>query len=118
MENQKSFVSNPRDSSRRRFFASAGGVVGAVAFANLLPNMARAADLPALSASDPAAAALNYTDDASKVDAAKSPTHVAGNACANCNQFQGAGAATGPCQLFPGKSVNAKGWCSGYVKKA
>jgi hypothetical protein len=43
---------------------------------------------------------------------------VAGTDCANCNFYQGAATGYGPCQLFPGKSVNAKGWCSGYAKKA
>ncbi len=43
---------------------------------------------------------------------------MAGSACANCNFFQGGATAYGPCQLFPGKAVNAKGWCAGYAKKA
>jgi hypothetical protein len=106
------------DSGRRRFFAGAGAALGAVVFADMLPRVARADDLPHLTTSDPTAQALNYTEDASKVDKAKSPTFVAGSACASCNFFQGAAAAYGPCQLFPGKAVNAKGWCSGYAKKA
>ena len=51
--------------------------------------------------------------------ASKAPApHVAGQGCANCNFYQGAATGFGPCQLFPGKAVNAKGWCSGYAKKA
>ena len=29
-----------------------------------------------------------------------------------------AGAADGPCSIFGGKLVNAKGWCTAWVKKA
>ena len=29
-----------------------------------------------------------------------------------------AGDAWGPCQIFPGKDVSAKGWCTAYQKKA
>lgn len=103
------------DGGRRRFFVGAGSALGAVALASLLPRRARAADLPHLTPDDPTAKALTYTEDASTT---KAPTHVAGSACANCNFFQGGSAAYGPCQLFPGKAVNAKGWCAGYAKKA
>ena len=67
---------------------------------------------------DPTAAGLGFVTDATKADKAKFPTYAAGNTCANCNFYQGAAAAWGPCQLFPGKAVNAKGWCSAHAKKA
>ena len=118
MKKSKIETTHELDSSRRRFFAGAGSALGAVALASILPRVARADDLPHLTSADPTAQALNYTEDSSKIDSAKSPTHVAGSACANCNFFQGGTAAYGPCQLFPGKAVNAKGWCSGYAKKA
>lgn len=101
------------DTGRRRFFALTGCGIGAAAIASALPRSAFAEDLPHLTLDDPTAKALNYTEDATKAPA----PHVAGQACANCNFFSGSGA-YGPCQLFPGKSVNAKGWCSGYAKKA
>ncbi|MEP6938425.1 MAG: high-potential iron-sulfur protein [Rudaea sp.] len=110
--------SNSIDDGRRRFFVGAGGALGAAVLASTLPRTALADDLPHLALSDPTAIALNYTEDASKVDKAKAPTFVAGSVCANCNFFQGAAAAFGPCALFPGKAVNAKGWCAGYAKKA
>ena len=110
-------MKNTIDTSRRRFFAATGTALGAAAIVSALPRVARADDLPHLALTDPTASALNYTEDASKVDEAKAPTYVAGSACANCNFFQGAAAAWGPCSLFPGKAVNAKGWCAGYAKK-
>uniref|UniRef100_UPI0021491A62 high-potential iron-sulfur protein n=1 Tax=Tahibacter caeni TaxID=1453545 RepID=UPI0021491A62 len=76
-----------------------------------------AADLPSLPETDPTAQALGYKADAAQVDAAKYPQHTAQQNCANCKFFQGAGA-SGPCQLFPGKSVSAKGWCAGYAARA
>lgn len=102
------------DIQRRRFVATltAAAMIGAV-----VPRRARAADLPHLPESDPTAQALGYHEDAAKTDTAKFPTHVAPQQCANCNFFQGSGGEYGPCQLFPGKAVNAKGWCSAYAAK-
>ncbi|MGH8041244.1 MAG: high-potential iron-sulfur protein [Rudaea sp.] len=102
------------NTSRRRFFALAGSAIGAAALASALPRNARAADLPHLSPSDPTAQALHYTEDNTKAPA----PHKAGEACNNCNFFQGGNAAYGPCQLFPGKDVHRDGWCAGYAKKA
>jgi hypothetical protein len=106
--------SNPIDSGRRRFVVGAGTAFGAAALATALPRAAGAADLPHLTLDDPTAKALNYTEDATKAPA----PHLDGQSCANCNFYQGAATGYGPCQLFVGKSVNAKGWCSGYAKKA
>ncbi len=69
-----------------------------------------------LSETDPTAAALGYKADSSKVDAAKYPNHKPAQACSNCNLVQGkAGDALRPCAIFPGKLVQAKGWCAAYV---
>ncbi len=111
-------MKNTIDTSRRRFFATTGTALGAAALVSALPRVARADDLPHVALNDPAASALNYTEDASKVDKAKSPTFAAGSACANCNFYHGGATGFGPCDLFPGKGVSAKGWCSGYTKKA
>jgi hypothetical protein len=57
---------------------------------------------------DPTALALKYVHD-SKVE---------GQNCANCQHIQGeAGKEWRPCAFFPGKVVNAKGWCAGWMKK-
>jgi hypothetical protein len=106
------------ESSRRKFFAVFGGAIGVAAISGALPKLARADDLPHLTTADPTAQALGYTEDATKVDAAKFPTHAAGTSCSSCNFFSAGSTGYGPCQLFPGKAVNAKGWCSGYTKKA
>ena len=104
--------------SRRRFLNLLTAMASVSAVATLLPRAASADALPPLLSTDPTAQALAYTEDSAKVEAAKSPTHTAGQACANCQFFGGGKAATGPCQLFPGKAVSARGWCSAYNAKA
>jgi hypothetical protein len=72
-----------------------------------------AADAPLVTADDPTAKALKYTDDVSKAKDAR-----AGNKCANCALYQGAaGSAQGGCLLFPGKSVKSAGWCMSWAPK-
>jgi hypothetical protein len=106
-------------SSRRGFLVSLGSVVGAGVFADALVSVAVAKALPQLTSQDPQAVALHYTDDASKINASKDPTHTSGAKCANCKLYQGSSSeAFGPCQLYPGKAVSANGWCMGYQKKA
>jgi len=66
--------SRVKDPGRRQFFGIAGGAIGAAALASALPQLAHADDLPHLTTADPTAQALGYSEDASKVDAAKYPT--------------------------------------------
>jgi high potential iron-sulfur protein len=96
--------------SRRRLLKRlALGVSLAPAAAGGLRS-ALAADEPLLSVNAPEAKAVHYVEDA------KSAKEAAGNTCATCGLYQGAnGSAQGPCQLFPGKSVKAAGWCSSWA---
>ena len=101
-------------SSRRQFIRLAACSGAAL----LASREAFAADAPVLDEKDPQAVALGYVADATKANKGKYPTYAAGQACGNCQFYQGkAGAATGPCPLFGGKQVSAKGWCSAYAKK-
>jgi hypothetical protein len=78
-----------------------------------------ATDLVRLAEDEPAAVALGYRHDAAQVDAGKYPRWAAGQTCSNCIQYRGeAGEPWGGCGLFPGKLVNAGGWCNGYAAKA
>ena len=105
------------NASRRRFLKLTAGAAAAAAAVGVLPRMARAAEgLPHLKESDPTAQALQYVEDAGK---SKNPQRKAGADCSNCMFYQGkAGDAWGPCQLFPGKDVAAKGWCVSHQAKA
>jgi len=70
-------------------------------------------------AKDATAVALGYVSDAKRVDKAASPTFQAGASCSSCSWYQGkpADPAGGPCTFFPGKNVDANGWCRMWSKK-
>ena len=71
-----------------------------------------------LDPNDPQAKSLGYVTDASKVNAAANPNFKPGQLCSNCLQYTAKPTdATGPCNIFPGKHVAAKGWCKVYVKR-
>jgi len=73
---------------------------------------------PHVTPADPVAVALSYNDNAKTVDAKKFPNYKPEQNCSNCLQSKGKpGEAWVPCNLFPGKLVNAEGWCKVYVKR-
>lgn len=70
-------------------------------------------ETPKLDPSSKQAKNLSYAHDASKVD---NPAKGEGEKCANCQLFKGGDDAQwGKCSIFPGKLVNADGWCSAYT---
>jgi hypothetical protein len=74
---------------------------------------------PMVDEKDAQAIALGYVADATKADTARFKNYVAGNQCSNCMFYQGqAGESAGPCTVFGGKGVAAKGWCTSWAKKA
>lgn len=109
----------PSDLNRREFFTVAGGIT----LATLVAKHAVAADAPAAKAlpelqeTDSIAQSMGYKSDTTKVDAKKFATHKPNQQCDNCRFFQGNAGAPGPCQIFAGKSVAAKGWCQVYAAK-
>ncbi|MGF1613127.1 MAG: high-potential iron-sulfur protein [Gammaproteobacteria bacterium] len=79
---------------------------------------AQAEDLPQLSEDDPSAKALNYVHDATaanRVD--KGGTPASEQLCSNCQFIQAGEGEWLPCALFPGKVVNANGWCVSWMPK-
>ena len=106
----------PLSKIARRKFLQLSAVAAAGCFVQ--PGReAHAADLPELSVDDPMAKAMKYTHDASTVDVATRNNPAADQTCANCALVQGEGDWR-PCQIFPGKAVNAAGWCSVWAPKA
>ena len=100
----------------RRSFIQIIPLAGAMA---LCARYAFGADTPVVDPKDAQAAALGYVTDASKADTAKFPKYAAGQVCSGCQLYTGKPSdATGPCAIFAGKHVAAKGWCSAYTKKA
>ncbi len=100
--------------TRRQFILTlvpAGVALGATA--QVLAQAAK------LDENDPAAKAIGYKHDASKVDAAKYPAFAKGKICSGCALYQGQPSdAWAGCPIVPGKQVNANGWCTAWVKKA
>ncbi|MDZ7670949.1 MAG: high-potential iron-sulfur protein [Gammaproteobacteria bacterium] len=71
-----------------------------------------------LEESDPTAQSLAYVHDAGDVDAAQQSRYEEGQNCANCSLYTADSSSEedwGGCAIFPGKLVNANGWCSAYV---
>ena len=111
------FKENPMkqvvDESRRRLLQRITLGVALIPIAGLPLRAALAANMPLVTADDPTAKALQYVSDASKAALAKP-----GSQCANCSNYRGTtGSAQGGCLLFPGKAVQATGWCSGWTAK-
>ena len=74
---------------------------------------------PKVNEKDSVAAALGYVSDAKRVDGKANPTYQAGATCSTCSWYQGKAGdpAGGPCTFFPGKNVDANGWCRMWNKK-
>jgi hypothetical protein len=104
--------------SRRKFIA--GSL--AIPLVNLSGPVS-AQDLPLVMESDATAMALGYKHNVADIDEMTFPrrsTEANGDIqfCDNCIFYTGAaGAENGPCALFPGKSVAAKGWCNTWTLK-
>ena len=111
-------MGEPNPVSRRDALKRFVLLCGAAAVLAPIPET-QAADLPHLTADDPAAKALGYHDDAKTVDSKQFATFHPDQTCNTCLQVQGtAGEPWRPCTIFPGKAVNANGWCQVWVKKA
>jgi hypothetical protein len=101
-------------STRRIFLANTLGLCAALAFAR-----ESLAEQGHLSESDPAAQALGYRTDATKVDKVKFAKYQPGESCSNCQFYRGkAGEAFGGCPMFGARDVAAGGWCNAYAKRA
>ncbi len=99
--------------SRRQFVLKLAPLAGAAA---LLPRLAAADEVPALTETDPMAIALGFKLETKKADHAKYPKHTDEQSCASCLHFTKAGADSARCDLF-NKVVPKGGWCSGYSKR-
>ena len=105
--------------SRREFLQKGGALLSVAAITTTTATSTSAAELPLVDPAGAQAKALAYVDDASTVDAAKYPRYKDGQACVNCALYTGASdSEEGPCGVFPGKAVNANGWCNVYAPKA
>lgn len=102
--------------SSRRIFLKCISQIAAISAVGL--PLASQAAMTKVDENDPQAMALGYKDDTKQVDAKKFPNHDVSQSCGKCQLYQGGNAASGPCPIFAGKTVEATGWCSAYSKKA
>jgi len=98
----------------RRNFLKMSAAITAMVMTGGAASWLRAAELPHVTDSDATAKMLGYVEDATTTKDARYKT---GSQCANCQLYAGNSTGYGPCQLFPGKSVSANGWCSAYMPK-
>ncbi|MEO0422491.1 MAG: high-potential iron-sulfur protein [Pseudomonadota bacterium] len=104
MDKAEQAVGDAMDAAEQRVEDAAGAVGEMVDGNKLDENSAQATS-------------LGYKHDATAVDSGAQPRYAAGQACANCQLFQGGSAAWGACPIFAGNLVKSTGWCSAYVAK-
>lgn len=100
--------------ARRRFLKTTMVAAAAVAAGSVLRQLRAADSEPHLTDADPTAKAMDYVEDATT---SKNALYKPGSTCANCQLYTGGASGYGNCQLFPGKLVNANGWCTSYTRK-
>jgi len=103
---------------RRTLLKNALAGLVALPAAGLIRDAAAQESAPHLDEKDPLAVAMGYVHDASKLDPNKVPQYKPGMKCSNCVHLTGKeGDEWRPCNLFPGKLVNANGWCKVWTIK-
>jgi hypothetical protein len=105
---------------RRQFLQRTLLALSSLSVISNLPGIlsrAVAEPLPLVTDADPLAKTFNYVSDTNKVDKAKNPQHNAGQKCSGCSLYTEIDKKQGKCQLFAGKAVAAKGWCTSFVAK-
>lgn len=107
--------SSPTIETRRHFLKTTIVAAAAVMAGATIREAFGAGGMPHLTDADPTAKAMDYVDDATT---SKNKLYKPGSVCANCQLYSGGTSGYGECQLFPGKLVSAKGWCTSYTRKA
>jgi hypothetical protein len=101
--------------ARRRLLKLALPGIAAVQLGGLLAAR-QAHALEKVREDDELARQVGYKQDASQVDASKWPLYEKGHVCAKCQFFHGRqGDEWGPCEVFGGKLVRSRGWCSEWT---
>ena len=107
--------SDPATEARRKFLKTTIVATAAVMAGATIRKALGTGDMPHLTDTDPTAKAMGYVDDAAT---SKNKLYRPGSVCANCQLYSGGASGYGNCQLFPGKLVSGKGWCTSYTRKA
>ena len=111
--------------TRRKFISTTAKTVATIPVVALLGERAlgeEAAAAAKLDESNPTAVALGYKHDANDVDVDRFPKRASEEGktqfCDNCLHYKPSPdeEGWGPCAIFPGFNVAAKGWCNVWVK--
>jgi hypothetical protein len=107
------------DGSRRKALKFGAIGIALAPLAGLVSfGTAAASDLPHVTEDDPIALGLKYKHDATqagRIDKAGVPADQ--QFCNNCSFHTGTGDWVA-CSIFPGKAVNAMGWCTAWAPTA
>ena len=108
------------DAGRRRMLLGAATALASLPLMRLVSDAHAAAEaLPHLAADDPMAKALNYHDDATAAPRnEKNGVAAEEQFCHNCQFIKADSGDWRPCQIFPGKAVNANGWCTSWMPRS
>ena len=115
-------MSNPTRTWTRRQILMAAAVAAAAPLGSMaLRGLARADELPPLTATDPMAIAFGYHEDATTVDPEKYPKRSGEDGakmfCHTCQYFGDPSAPRSTCALIPGKTVANGGWCTAWAPR-
>ena len=110
--------------SRREFISTTSKTVATIPVVAVFGERAfgeQAGATARLDESNPIAVAFGYRHDANEVDVARFPKRASEEGktqfCDNCLHYKTSQEeGWGPCALFPGFNVAAKGWCNVWVK--
>ena len=108
--------------SRRNFLKTLGFAITALPLLQIREVHANDSTPARLDENDPAAQALGYRHDVADVDVGKFPRSTPADGvqpnCRNCVLFQAKSSEQwAGCGIFPGKHVNAAGWCNAWAPK-
>ena len=110
-------ISDKPDTRRKFLLAALTAPLTAVVAGNTALAQQGTA-LAHLDATDPQAKGLGYVDNAKSIDPKTESIYKPGAHCGTCLQFKGKSTdGWGPCNIFPGKAVNANGWCRVWVAR-
>jgi hypothetical protein len=114
----KKTIDNPQ--RRRTLFATIALIVTIPLGKFMSARRAEAAELPHLDEDDPTAKILNYHHDATEAPRVDKSgiTPAQEQFCYNCRFIQSDSGEWRPCEIFPGKAVNANGWCSTWINQS
>ncbi len=111
-------VNRPASLRRRQALKVIVGAAVAVPVGALFGSgHGRAAEVPQVLEDDPIAAGLKYRHDATQAKRGdKAGIAAEQQFCSSCRFSEGGGDWVA-CTIFPGKAVNARGWCTAWTPR-